>query len=95
MCSLTSFREWNQYISPDGRWLAYQSDESGRNEVYVQSYPQGGGKRVVSTDGSRAPLFSPDGTELFYRNRTEMLVVPVEHGEIVKRLKTLLVHPVR
>lgn len=77
----TSFREWNQDISPDGRWLAYQSNESGRDEAYVQSYPQGGGKRVVSTDGGRAPLWSPDGTELFYRNGDEMLTVPIELGE--------------
>ncbi len=77
----TSFSEWNQDISPDGRWLAYQSNESGRVEVYVQSYPQGGGKRVVSTDGGRAPLWSPDGTELFYRNGDEMLAVPIELGE--------------
>ena len=77
----TSFSELNQDISPDGRWLAYQSNESGRDEVYVQSYPQGGGKRVVSTDGGRAPLWSPDGTELFYRNGDEMLTVPIELGE--------------
>ena len=53
-------------FSPDGKWLAYTSDHSGREEVYVQPYP-GAGKRVtVSTDGGAAPAWSSDGAELFY-----------------------------
>ena len=54
-------------FSPDGRWLAYSTDESGRSEVYVQPYP-GPGKRVlVSIDGGAEPAWSRDGKELFYR----------------------------
>jgi Tol biopolymer transport system component len=52
--------------SPDGRWLAYSSDESGRAEVYVTSFPTPGGKWPISTNGGTQPLWRRDGTELFY-----------------------------
>ena len=65
-------------FSPGGRWLAYGSDETGRDEVYVQAYP-GPGRRVpISTDGGTEPLWSADGRELFYRNGDRMMVVVVE-----------------
>jgi eukaryotic-like serine/threonine-protein kinase len=54
-------------ISPDGRWMAYTSDESGRNEVYVRPFPDvDKGKWQASTSGGAAPLWSPDGREFFY-----------------------------
>jgi len=53
-------------LSPDGRWIAYTSSESGSSEVYVQSFPSGGGKRQVSTSGGVGPLWRGDGEELFY-----------------------------
>src|SRR5262245_45667118 len=53
-------------LSPDGRWLAYASDVSGEYEVYVQSFPEGGGKRQVSTGGGNHPRWRRDGRELFY-----------------------------
>ena len=53
-------------FSPDGRWLAYMSAESGRPEVYVQPYPGPGARTVVSTEGGREPAWSRDGRELFY-----------------------------
>jgi Tol biopolymer transport system component len=53
-------------LSPDGQWMAYGSDESGRSEVYVQSFPNGGGKRQVSTGGGSGPRWRWDGKELFY-----------------------------
>ena len=53
-------------LSPDGRWLAYASDESGRYEVWVQSFPGGGGKRQVSNGGGGGPRWRQDGRELFY-----------------------------
>jgi Tol biopolymer transport system component len=53
-------------FSPDGRWLAYQSDESGRTEVYVQSFPARGGKWQISTNGGAQPIWSRSGKELFY-----------------------------
>ncbi len=67
------------HLSPDGRWLAYVSDESGRTEVYVQSFPELGNKWQISTDGGTEPIWSPDGTELFYRDAEalEMIVVDI------------------
>ncbi len=58
-------------FSPDGRWMAYVSDESGRNEVYVQPIPPGGGKWQISVEGGTEPLWSHDGKELFYRQRMQ------------------------
>jgi serine/threonine-protein kinase len=67
-------------ISPDGRWLAYQSRESGKYEVYVRSYPdvEKGGRWQVSTTGGDSPLWSPDGSELFYRSGDSYIAVNVE-----------------
>jgi len=53
-------------FSPDGHWIAYQSEESGRFEVYVQSWPDTGGKWQVSSGGGREPVWRRDGKELFY-----------------------------
>jgi serine/threonine-protein kinase len=74
-------------FSPDGRWIAYVSDESGRDEVYVRAYPGGGPSRPVSNGGGRAPGWSRDGRELFYlvlqdlapggSTPTQMMSVPV------------------
>ena len=64
----TLFSESGGSISPDGRWLAYQSDESGQAEVYVRPFPDlDGGKWLASVDGGTAPLWNPAGGELFYR----------------------------
>jgi serine/threonine-protein kinase len=69
-------------MSPDGRWLAYTSGESGRNEIYVRPYPEiDAGKWQVSTNGGDSALWSPDGRELFYRNGDEVLVIPVRTGQ--------------
>jgi serine/threonine-protein kinase len=75
---VTPFNERSPAFSPDGRWLAYVSDESGRDEVYVRAYPGPGPKTSVSTDGGIQPLWSPDGTELFYRQGENMMIVAVE-----------------
>ncbi len=56
----------NASLSPDGRWLAYHSNESGRNEVYVQPFPPTGEKHQITTTGGNNPLWSPDGKELFF-----------------------------
>ena len=53
-------------FSPDGRWLAYTSNESGRSQVYVQPYPPTGKRWVISTEVGRTPLWAPNGRELFY-----------------------------
>jgi serine/threonine-protein kinase len=63
----TRFNEIHPTISPDGRWLAYGSDESGRYEVYVRSYPDTGELIQISTDGGFEPLWAPGGTQLYYR----------------------------
>jgi Tol biopolymer transport system component len=54
-------------FSPDGRWLAYASNESGRHEVYVRLYPGPGAVTQISNDGGWEPLWSPDGREIYYR----------------------------
>ena len=64
-------------FSPDGHWIAYVSDESGRIEVYVQPYPGPGGKWQVSTEGGTEPAWNPTGRELFYRSGNRMMAVPV------------------
>lgn len=58
----------NEAISPDGKWLAYESTESGRNEVYVRSFDSGAGKWQVSTDGGTHAWWSANGRELFFRS---------------------------
>ena len=62
----TPFEESQGRFSPDGRWVAYCSDESGKNEVYVQSFPVPGNKVLISTGGGTAPKWRRDGKELFY-----------------------------
>jgi serine/threonine-protein kinase len=82
----TRFADAYPDLSPDGRWLAYASDESGRSEVYVQPYPGPGPRRQVSTEGGTGPAWSRDGRELFYSTTpsfggqaalTKMMVVAV------------------
>jgi Tol biopolymer transport system component len=70
--------EHSPYFSPDGRWLAYVSDESGRCEVYVESYPRREGRWIISAGGGKEPVWSTDGSELFYRNVDAMMVVSIE-----------------
>jgi hypothetical protein len=65
-------------FSPDGGWLTYQSDESGRSEVYVMAYPGPGGRSQVSIDGGSAPVWSRDGRELFYKGGANLMAVGVE-----------------
>jgi len=73
----TRFNERAPRFSPDGRWLAYVSDESGPYEIYVQAYPGPGGKWQISTDGGTEPVWNPNGQELFYRNGNKMMAVDV------------------
>jgi Tol biopolymer transport system component len=73
----TRFNESVPQFSPDGRWLAYVSDESGRYEVYVQPYPGPGGKWQISTEGGTEPTWNPNGRELFYRSGNKMMAVDV------------------
>ena len=67
-------------VSRDGRWIAYTSNETQQNEVYVQRFPELGQKIKVSQGGGIDPLWSPDGTRLYYRSGTTMMVVSMENG---------------
>jgi serine/threonine-protein kinase len=74
------FDERAATLSPDGRWIAYQSDESGRDEIYVRPFPkaESGRRWQVSTAGGSEPLWSHSGREIFYRAHSgEMMAVPV------------------
>ena len=74
----TPFDESAPRFSPDGRWLAYASNESGRYEIYVQPYPGPGGKWQISTEGGTEPAWNPNGRELFYRSGDMMMAVDVK-----------------
>jgi Tol biopolymer transport system component len=73
----TPFNESVPRFSPDGRWLVYISNESGRYEIYVQPYPGPGGKWQISTDGGTEPAWNPNGRELFYRSGDKMMAVDI------------------
>jgi Tol biopolymer transport system component len=62
----TPFNESRAVFSPDGRWVAYQSNESGRPEIYVQAFPEPSGKWQVSSSGGVEPYWSDDGKQLYY-----------------------------
>jgi hypothetical protein len=75
------FQERFARLSPDGRWLAYQSKESNRDEVYVVSFPQEGGKWLISTGGGIKPVWSRDGRELYYYSADgKIMAVPITPG---------------
>jgi dipeptidyl aminopeptidase/acylaminoacyl peptidase len=77
----TPFSEIDGHFSPDGRWMAYMSNESGRQEVYVQTFPATGSKWQISTAGGRFPRWSRDGHELFYIAADQKLMtVPAKPG---------------
>jgi Tol biopolymer transport system component len=78
----TSYSEHNGEVSPDGRWLAYQSDESGRNEIYVRRFPSLDSRAQVSTGGGTRPAWARNGREMFYLGLNgTMMAVPVERSE--------------
>ncbi|MDO8631101.1 MAG: hypothetical protein Q7R41_11475, partial [Phycisphaerales bacterium] len=66
------------HFSSDGRWIAYESDESGRTEIYVRPFQGSGAKTQVSTDGGAEPVWSRDGRELFYINGDKTMAVDIQ-----------------
>jgi Tol biopolymer transport system component len=77
----TRFTEANPRFSPDGRWIAYDSDESGDPEIYIARTQDGGGKRRISPAGGRQPRWRADGRELYYIGPGDLIMaVPVTPG---------------
>jgi hypothetical protein len=77
----TTFIEASAVFSPDGRWIAYTSNEGGQVDVYVQSFPTSGAKSKVSRDGGTHPVWRADGRELFYlASDSTMMAVSVGAG---------------
>ena len=74
----TRFLKTNPIFSPDGRWIAYTSSDSGRSDVFVSAYPGPGATVQVSSEGGTMPRWRRDGPELFYRNGGKMMAVKVE-----------------
>jgi dipeptidyl aminopeptidase/acylaminoacyl peptidase len=76
----SEFSEQNARFSPDGKWIAYCSDESGTQEIYVQPFPANGVKKRISIEGGRQPRWRRDGKELFYVSGTTLMAVPITPG---------------
>ena len=74
----TQFREGAPVFSPDGRWIAYVSDESGRFEIYVRPFPGPGEKWAISLEGGSEPVWPRQGRQLFYRAGDAMMAVDIE-----------------
>jgi len=81
----TPFEEGAARFSPDGRWIAYQSNESGQFQVYVQTVPLSGAKYQISTSGGIAPYWRKDGRELFYASADrKLMAVPIKLGATIE-----------
>ncbi len=78
---VTNFQERAAAISPDGRWLAYVSDESGQDEVYVRAFPEPSGRWQISADGGAEPLWATAGGSIFYRHDDELVEAQVRSDE--------------
>jgi Tol biopolymer transport system component len=89
----SGFNEWIARYSPDGRWIAYQSDETGKYEIYVRFADGSGGKWQISNTGGTVPLWTADGKELLYTSLDRKLVAARINGSgstmVVDSLMTL------
>ena len=65
------------YLSPDGRWVAYEARVASRAEIFVAPFGGDGERRLISTDGGEQPLWSPDGRELFFSSPRGLMVVDI------------------
>src|SRR5262249_3969280 len=89
----TNYNQYHARLSPNGRWMAFTSDESGRPEVYVQRFPVPGpdGKEKISTQGGSEPMWRADGRELFYVAANQTLTsVPISAGYELRNPEKLL-----
>jgi Tol biopolymer transport system component len=77
----TDHDEYMAAFSPDGNWIAYKADESGRHEIYVRPFPGPGGKWQISVNGGSEPYWARDGSRLFFRDDQQLLAVDVEVGD--------------
>ena len=95
----TPFQEREGQFSPDGKWIAYQSNESGRFEIYVQPFPGPGGKFQISTNGGAQPRWNKNGKEIFYVSLdSKMMAAPVRltaDGQSVETGTPAALFPVR
>ena len=76
----TAYTEWSPAFSPDGHWIAYESDESGRSQIYIQPFPGPGGRWQISNEDGTRPFWNHDGRELYYINEKKVMVVPIQGG---------------
>ena len=73
--------EIDAVLSPNGKWLAYASDESGRSEVYVTAFPGPGGKWQVSNGGGNLPSWSADGKQLYYHSGDKLMLAAIQNAD--------------
>lgn len=78
----TPFNEWFAQFSPDGRWVAYESNESGRGEIYVRPFPGLGGKWQISTEGGTRPVWPSKDHEIFYADGNKLMSVTVQMNPV-------------
>jgi Tol biopolymer transport system component len=78
----TPFNEVGARFSPDGRFVAFTTDEGGENHVYVQPFPGPGEKKPVSIEESDSPQWGTDGRQLFYRGPQGLMAVPLQTGPV-------------
>jgi hypothetical protein len=77
----TPFNESNPRFSPNGKWVAYQSDETGSTQIYLRSFPSGTVWRRVTTAGGTLPVWGRDGKEVFYWDpRGHLMAIPIRMG---------------
>jgi Tol biopolymer transport system component len=74
----TAFVERNALFSPDGAWVAYESDKSGQSDIYARPFPGPGAEITISSGGGTEPRWSPSGNEIYYRRGGELLAVTIE-----------------
>ena len=81
----TAFSESSARVSPDGKWVAYLSDESGRREIYAQAFPGLGHKTLISVEGGEQPLWMKDGRAIYFRTEKAFLSARIDvSGEAVQ-----------